>query len=187
MHSGSTIPVKCNERPGQWTSKNTNVCDDGRTGVSRKLRRVFEVREGQLEEIDNDQKQCPPEIASAPEVDEAEEQQVVGDEPWCQVQRRCQSGRGNIGLEQTCKVWDLENVEDDPVDGDDDPVQRKRRMVVAVLAPDCAAVVTAFMGCFEGIVDGSYDQDEPGNGCKDLVGEDGVFGVGRSLTERVCY
>jgi len=55
----------------------------------------------------------------------------------------------------------LKNIEDDPVDGDDDPVQRKWSVVVTVLVPDCAAVVAAFMRSLEGIVDGCDDKDEP--------------------------
>jgi len=55
----------------------------------------------------------------------------------------------------------LKNIKDDPVDGDYDPVQGKRSVVVTVLAPYCAAVVTAFMGGLEGIVDGGNDKDEP--------------------------
>jgi len=53
------------------------VGDDSRTRVSRKLRRVTEIGHCQLEEIDDDQQQSPPEIASAPEMNEAEEEEVV--------------------------------------------------------------------------------------------------------------
>lgn len=110
-------------------------------------------------------------------MDEAEEEEVVANEPWCEVQCRCQSRRCTVTFEQTCEVWNLEDVEDDPVDGDDDAVQGEGGMVMAVLAPNCTTVVVTFMGSFEGIVDGGYDEDKPGDGCKDFVGEDGVFGV----------
>lgn len=140
-----------------------------------------------MEEVYHNQQKRPPEVASAPEVDEAEDEEVVADEPWCQVQCCCQGGRSRVDLEETCQVRDLENIEDDPVDGDDDSVQGKWGVVVAVLAPDGAAVVAALMGSFEGVVDGGYDQDKPRDGCEDLVGEDGVLAVGRRLAERVCY
>jgi len=55
----------------------------------------------------------------------------------------------------------LQNIEDDPIDRGDDPVQGKWSVVVTVLAPNCAAVVTAFMRSLKGIVDGGYDKDEP--------------------------
>lgn len=59
--------------------------------------------------------------------------------------------------------------------------------MVAVLAPDGAAVVFAFMRRFKGIVDGGNDKDEPGDGGEDFVGEDGVLGVGRGLAEGIRY
>lgn len=81
----------------------------------------------------------------------------------------------------------MENVENDPVDGYDDGIQGEWSVVVAILRPDGTAVVTSFMGSFEGIVNACNDEDEPGNWCKDLVGEDCVFGVGGSLAEGVRY
>lgn len=57
--------------------------------------------------------------------------------------------------------------------------------LLAVLAPDGTAVVFSFMGSFEGIVDGGNDQDEPRDRGEDLVGQDGILGVGRGLSERV--
>jgi len=60
--------------------------DDRRTRVARQLGRVPEIGHGKLEEINHNQQKCPPEVASAPKVDEAKKEQVVGDEPWCQVQ-----------------------------------------------------------------------------------------------------
>lgn len=45
-------------------------------------------------------------------MNEAEEEEIVADEPWCQVQGCRQCHRGIVGLEQACKVWDLEDVED---------------------------------------------------------------------------
>jgi len=90
MHSCSSIPVKCNEGPSQWTSENTNVCDDRRTRICGKFWRIAEICHSQLEEVDHDQQKCPPEVASAPKVNEAKEKQVVGNEPWRQIQCRCQ-------------------------------------------------------------------------------------------------
>lgn len=58
---------------------------------------------------------------------------------------------------------------------------------LAVLTPDSTAVVFALVRSFKGIVDGGNDQDQPRDWGEDLVGEDGVLGVGRGLTERVCY
>ena len=52
-----------------------------------------------------------------------------------------------------------------PVDADDHGVQSKGGVVDVVLTPDLAAMVVAFMGRFERIVDACYDEHQPGDGC----------------------
>lgn len=45
-------------------------------------------------------------------MDEAEEEEIIADEPGGEVQGCSQCHGGIVGLEQACEVWDLEDVED---------------------------------------------------------------------------
>ena len=73
VDSRSTAPVERDEIPRQRTA------DDGHVDEPRRPR-VPEVRRRQVEEIDDQQSLGDPEVAAHPEHDEAEEQQVAGDE-----------------------------------------------------------------------------------------------------------
>jgi len=82
---------------------------------------ITEVRECQLEEVDDNEKQSPPEVGASPKVDEAKPEEVVEDEVGCQVQRNSKVFR--VGrLEDGCQIRDLDDEEHDPVDADDDTV-----------------------------------------------------------------
>ena len=74
---------------------------------------------------------------------------------------------------------------DSPVDADDDPVQGKWSMAVAVLTPDRMAMVAAFMGRLEGIVDARNNEDEPRYRRGDSVRNHAVAWIGTSLLVRV--
>jgi len=78
MHSDSTGPVQTDKRPGQRRSQHGNVRQ------ARRLR-VLEVGECQVEEIDDLEEQGPAEVGAAPEVDEAELEEVVVGEGCCEV------------------------------------------------------------------------------------------------------
>jgi hypothetical protein len=60
-------------------------------------------------------------------------------------------------------------------------------VVVAVYAPDGAAVVGAFVWAAEGVVDAGYDEEEVGEGGGYAVGDDGFAGVFGAGLERVDY
>lgn len=62
VNGRSTVPVQGHERPCQWASKNSNVSEDRWARVARQLRRIAEVCHCQLEEVDDDQQQGPPEV-----------------------------------------------------------------------------------------------------------------------------
>lgn len=126
MDSRGTIPIQGHKGPCQRTSKNSKVCEDRWARVPRELRRVAEVCHCQLDEVDDDQQQGPPEVRSAPEVNEAKKEEVVADKPWCQVQSCCQRYGSIVGLEEAGEVWDLEDVED-AVYGFSDGVTVSRR------------------------------------------------------------
>jgi hypothetical protein len=90
-------PIQRDEVPRQRASDSSNM-DRARRGT------VAEVREAQVEEVDDQQQLGEPEVRPHPEVDEAEEQQVGGDVVRADV-RGCDQIRGvggpqRIGVDQ---------------------------------------------------------------------------------------
>ena len=76
---------------------------------------VAEVGECELEPVDDYEEQGPPEVGAAPEVDEAEEEEIVGYEMRSKV-AGCGDGIDRVrGLEEGSEVRHLEEVEHDPV------------------------------------------------------------------------
>lgn len=69
MERDSTNPVQCGKVPRQRSRDSCNV-------DSAWSRRVAEIQEAQVEEVDDEQQFGDPEVVAHPEVDEAEEQQV---------------------------------------------------------------------------------------------------------------
>jgi len=59
MHCGSTIPVESYEAPCQWSGNDSSM--GKRCGLG-----ITEVGNGELEEVDDDEQQSPPEVAAGP-------------------------------------------------------------------------------------------------------------------------
>lgn len=74
-----------------------------------------------------------------------------------------------------------------PVDARDDGIHSKRAVVDTVLAPDGAVGSMALTRTTEGVVDAGDDQQKPGNGGAELVGQDGFAGVVVPAGERVDW
>lgn len=106
IHGSRAYPVKCNEVPGQRPSHGADV--DG-----ARRRRVPEVRERQVEEVDDDEQLGKPEVAAHPEMQEAEEEQVRRDVVGADV-GGCVHVDGVFGVERP-GVDELEEEDDDPV------------------------------------------------------------------------
>jgi hypothetical protein len=108
MNSHGARPIQTHKGPCKGSSENGNV---------RQTRGlwVLEVRKGEIEEIDNLKEQGPAKVGAAPEVDEAELEEVVVGEGGGEV-GGCGEGLGReVGLEEGGQVRDLEDIQDDPV------------------------------------------------------------------------
>lgn len=151
INGGSTNSEHQNIGQSQRTRNNRDVDESGGA-------RVSEVGSGKVEEVDDDQQLSEPEVGSDPEVDEAEEEEVAGDEVGAYI-----GGSVHVNLilrVQVPAVADLENVQDNHVDGGDDRVQGERSVSAVVLVPDGSTVVLALMRRIEGVVDaGDYKQE----------------------------
>lgn len=72
VDSNSANPVKGDEVPSQRSADSSNVDETGSSAVA-------EVCQGQIGEVDHEEQLGKPEVRAHPEVDEAEEEQIVGD------------------------------------------------------------------------------------------------------------
>lgn len=113
--------------------------------------RVTEVGSRQVEEVDDEQKQCQPEVRADPEHDHSKEQQVAGDEVRAHI-----GSSVNVNLifgVKVPRVAELTNKQDDPVNGNNGGIKSKRCVSARVLAEDGVAVVLALSGLVEGVVE----------------------------------
>lgn len=152
IDSGSANSEQENIVEGQRTGDNGNVDESGSS-------RVLEVLGGEVEEVDDEQHLGEPEVAAAPKVDEAEPEQVVEDEVRANI-----GGSLDVDLilrVQVPAVSNLENEQDNHVNGSDDGVEGKGSVVVRVLVPDGASMVLALGRRIEGVVDAGDNQEEP--------------------------
>jgi hypothetical protein len=83
-----------------------------------------------------------------------------------------------IAAPKKADIVDLEDQNDDPVDAGNDSIETEGSWPMIVLAPNRMAVVVvlAVLRACKGIVDSCYDDEQPGNDSKDLVG--GQVGAG---------
>lgn len=124
--SACTDPVESDKGPRKREGKGRGVDEErgawmAGMGVSRELsglgefgsKNIPEIADGQVEEVDHNQKERKPEVATGPQVDETEQEKVRGD-----VVRRNVSSSGEVnlggGLVEGEKVVELENENDDP-------------------------------------------------------------------------
>lgn len=154
VESGSTIPEKGDKGKSQGTSKNSNVHQRWALWVS-------EVGKGKIEPVNNGNEQSPPEVTTAPEMDIAKSQEVVEGEIGSQDGCWCDQSWWSV---QVVQIRDLEDVENDPIDGDNDLIEGKRSVMVAILAPNGSTPVTVLAllsWSAEGVVGRSEDDKEP--------------------------
>jgi len=83
----------------------------------------------------------------------------------------------HLGREELTDVAELEDEEDDPVDGDDDRVQAKARRMGIVLVPDGPMGVASIVGSMEIVVNGRDDREKPGEDSEHLVRDHRVLAV----------
>lgn len=110
-HSDGAVPVDGDKSPGQRSGYNRSM-DEARVGV------VAEGHGGQIEEVDDQDDFGPGKVCAGEEHDEGEVEEVVEDKV------RAHGGRG-VGLvdltrEKVEHIADLEEEEDDAVDGQSD-------------------------------------------------------------------
>ena len=149
---------------GSANSEQQNIVESQRAGNDGDVdesgsSRVLEVLGREVEEVDDEQHLGKPEVAAAPEVDEAEPEQVVEDEVRANI-----GGSLDVNLilrVQVPAVTDLQDEQDNHVDRGDDGVEGKGGVVVRVLVPDGASVVLALGWRIEGVVDAGDNQEEP--------------------------
>lgn len=165
VDSNSTGPVKCSKVPSEGTADGGNV-DMPRGGG------VAEVGKAKVEEVDDEQQLGEPKVAADPEVDEAEEEEVV-----------CYKVRANVGSSidvdgvggvEGPRVAELQDEEGDPVDASDNLALGEGGEVVVL--PEAAMGFVALVGLVEGVVEGGEEQDEVGDGGGYFVEEDGLGG-----------
>jgi len=137
---------------------------------------VSEIREGQVEEVDEKEELGEPEVVADPEVNEAEEEEVVGD-----VVRANVCGGSDVdcvfGIEGP-GVDELEGKKDYPVDGGDDAVLGKGSG--DVVTPYCvtwSVVLALGLGPVEGVIEGRDDEEEIGYEGGDAVDNESLRGV----------
>lgn len=196
MQRNGTDPVQRDKVPRQRSADNADVDQAGGS-------RVAEVSSAQIEKVDHEQQLGNPEVAAHPEVHEAEEQQVVGDEVRANVGSSIDVD--GVGRVQGVGVEQLQNVEHDPVDGRDDAALRKRRRVVVLPEPGIASVnmgmavlVAVFMArlvlgvvllvawrAVERVVHGRHEEQQPAHRRGDLVVEERPRGELIALGEGV--
>ena len=133
------------------------------------------IRSAQIEEIHHNQQQRKPKMGPSPQMQKPEDQQVMQDEMGSDVCGR--SNMHGVRAVEGVRVSELQDIQDDPVDGCDDAVHGEGGVVSGVLAPDCAARLVAFVGGVEGVDYAGDYEEEPGDGCSDLVGQERVARV----------
>jgi hypothetical protein len=179
VDSGSANSEQENVVECQGTGNNGDMDESGSS-------RVLEVLGREVEEVDDEQHLSEPEVAAAPEVDETEEEKVVEDEVRANI-----GGSLDVDLVlrvQVPAVSNLQDEQDDHVDGGDDGVEGKGGVVVRVLVPDGASVVLALGGRIERVVDAGHDQEEPRGSRQDLVASKATGGVRLAVHEGVdCH
>lgn len=167
MERNSSIPVDGHKSPSKRSTDDWEVNEAWCLWVA-------EVERGQVAEVDDQDDLGPDKVRADEEHDECELEKVVKDEV------RTDGGGGldigGVGGEEVPDVADLEEEEDDPVDGRNDRVQLKGCMPTLVLPPDGVVWVFAIVWGVEGVVDAGCDSEEPGDDGEDLVGPDG-FGI----------
>jgi len=154
IESSSTIPEKGDKSKRQRTSKDSNVHQWRALWIS-------EVGKGEIEPVNNGNEQSPPEVTTAPEMDIAKSQEVVEGEIGSKDGCWCDQSWWSV---QVVQIRDLEDVENDPIDGDNDLIEGKRSVMVTVLTPNGSTPVTvlAFLSwSAEGVVGRSEDDEEP--------------------------
>jgi hypothetical protein len=163
-----TNPVQRHEVPSQRARDGANMDQPRR-------RAMPEVRKAQIEKVHNKHEFGDPKVAARPEMDEAEEQQIRRDVVGADV-----GGGRHVdavgGVEGPC-VDELEDEQDDPVEGGDDAVLGEGRG--GVVAPDgvVPVLVVAFVWGAEGVVDGGDDEDDVGDEGGDAEEDELLCGV----------
>jgi len=175
--SNGTVPVQGNKRPCQW-SRNDRDVNESWVGV------VAEVKGRQVEEVEN-QDQLRPNIVATHEQHHECKVEEVADDKVTSYTGGCVDIVG-IGGEEGPDISDLQDEEDNPVEGGDDLVLSERSVVSSVDSPDgVAPALHIITWCVEGVVESGDYEKEPGESGQDLISPDRLGGVGLASCERV--
>ena len=188
VDSGSTDGEDCNVVECQRSRHDRDVNKTGSRGVA-------EVGSRQVEKVDDQKELGQPEVRPDPEVNGAEQKQVVDDKVGADV-----GSGGGVSLIfgiKVPRVPELSKKENDPVDGDNDRVQSKRRVHAVVLAEDGITVVLALGWHVEGVVECRDDKNKPCHGRGNSVSvhttlwvrlttQKWIYLLKVSFTSRVC-
>lgn len=167
MYGCGAHPVQGSEVPCQGTGNDANV-DQAR------CRGVAEIRERQVEEVDDNQEFGDPVPSTHVQVYEAEEEEVVRDEMASDV-----DGSSSVDFILGCEAVHtrkLQGEEDEPVDGcyDGGLCEWCRGVVL----PEAAMVGVRISRRFEGVVGCCDGEEEVGERCCDAQTVEGAGGVG---------
>lgn len=161
VYGNGTAPIERYKVPGKRAAHGTDVNGAGGSAMA-------EIGKREVEEVDDEQELCEPVVAADKEVDEAEQQQIVGNEVRANVCR----GRHVHGVAhvQGVGVGELHGEEEQPVDrGEETALRKGRRRIVL---PE--AVGTGATGGVKGVVEGCDDEEEIAQRCGDFVEENGL-------------
>lgn len=180
VHGNGTDPVQGDKVPGERATHGADM-DEAWGGA------VAEIGEAQVEEIDDEEEFGQPVVVAYPQVNEAKEQKIICDEVAPDV--GCCGDVDGVGGIEGIRVEELDDEEDNPVDGGDDAALSKRRGVVVLpepAVPRMAVVVAmAVLGRVEAVVEGGDEQEQIGHGRGDLVQENGARREVVATRERV--
>jgi hypothetical protein len=149
---------------GSTDSKQKNVVQSQRTRHDRNVdesrcSRVSEIKRREIEKVDDQKHLGEPKVRATPQMSKAEQEQVVEDKVASYI---C----GSLDVDwilrvQVPAVANLQDGQDDDVDGGDDRVEGEWRVMVRVLVPDGASVVLALTRRIERVVDAGNNKQEP--------------------------
>lgn len=176
-HDGA-VPVDGHKRPGKGSRHGRRVDEPG-VGV------VAEVEGREVGEVEKQENLGPSEVVGNEEQDKAEVEEVVDDEV------ASHGTRGVDGLDiarkEVADIADLEDKDSEPVERDDQIVEREAggEGVVHVPDPPEGMVMMSMVRKVKGVVHRDDDGQQPCDDGQDLVGDDRTSAVRISLGEGV--
>jgi len=176
IDSDSTIPVQSNKGPSQWTRDGWNMNEAWVSWVA-------EIQGRKIEEVENQDELSQVETRPNKEHDEPKLEQIVENEMASNGSSSID--KFSVGGEQVPNVSDLEEEEQNPVDGNDDHVHCKSGMEMSVLVPDTSSWQHIIIRLVNAVIHAGHDDQQPGQGCEELVDPDSCRTITVPLDKRI--